>query len=158
MYFAYKKVKYFVDISTKEYKENPKPVVIQDQQIVVALSNWLGNSPQRVEVFPSYSEVTLVAIPCTFVMPGHTLTPPKMWDSLIQEIHKTRTVTFTTMISFSREALAHTDKAFRQELVGKALLDGKHWGKIEVYKYKIIGVQMPDQLIVTFSVGLRKRV
>ena len=160
MYFAYKKVKYFVDLSTEEYKENPRPIsIVSEPPIAVKLFNWLGKSPQRVEVVPIDTEgAFLVAIPCTFAMLGYTLTPPRTWESIIQEIHKTRTVSFTMMVSFSRDALAHTDKAFREELISRAMIDGKHWGKVEVYKYKIVGIQMPDQLIVTFSVGLRKRI
>ncbi len=157
MYFSYKRTKYFVDVPAEDYKKDPKPIALPDTSTFIKLSNWLGKSPQRVEEVVA-TEGAFLAQPCTFAMPGYILTPPRMWESLIQEIHKSRTVNFVTFVSFSRDALAHTDKGFREELVTKILIDEKHWGKVEVYKYKLIGIQMPDQLIVQFSVGLRKRI
>jgi hypothetical protein len=161
MYFRYKTTKYFVDVPAKEYKENPRVIKLdgegQEASIWLKITSWLGTRPQRVEICePEYS-TEIVAKPCLYQMPGYEITPPMVWSVLVDKLFKEKKVKFTVYTSFSRDLLAHTDLGFKQELVSKVVVEDKHWGKLDVVNYKVVGIEVPDKLIVHFSVEMRKR-
>lgn len=164
MYFRYKGIKYFIDVKKDEYIANPKLILTKGEpEIWLKIGSWLGNRPQSVELIqePTSEQLTswYQGIPCLQQMPGVVVTPPMSYVSLIQQVHKQREVIFTMFVSFSRDVLAHNDGGFKKELVSKAVADddAEHWGKFDVTAYKVVGIEAPDQLIVTFKVGLRKR-
>lgn len=162
MYFRFKGTKYFVDVPAKAYQENPQDIYISDveEPYFVKITSWLGKRPQKVEELLGRVDATkpiLMARPCLYTMPGYPITPPITWNSLIIKIHKEKAVNFTTYASLTKDILAHTDLGLKQELVTKVLIEEQHWGKVEVSKYKIIGVEVPDQLIVNFDVVMRRR-
>jgi len=159
MYFRYRNLKYFVDVPAKEYQKNPKPIRIsQVDGTHIKITTWLGTRPQKVEAFTKNIDYEdYYARECLHQMPGYPVTPPIPWLELATKLHKEKTVQFTVYTSFSKDLLAHTDGGFKQELITKILVDDRHWGKIEVTKYKVVGVEVPDQLIVNFAVQLRSR-
>ena len=160
MYLRYKSVKYFVNIPASEYKGNPVPILLNKLTgSFIKITSWLGTRPQKVEVEddPDPKQGLHNAVPCLHQMPGTEITPPIPWAELALKLHKEKTAKFTVYTSFSKDLLAHTEGGFKQELIGKILLDERHEGKIEVVKFKVVGVEVPDQLIIHFSVQLRSR-
>jgi hypothetical protein len=159
MYFRYRGTKYYVATTKDEYIKDFKAIKLPpntaNETLFVVVDDWLGTRPQRLKVVPEV-EVFLQAFPCLVSLPGYQLCAPVKWSTLIQKILREKKALHTCTVSFSRDALCHTDPAFRQELVSKAVLEEEHWGKLAVEDYKVVGVEAPDILIVTFSLVLRK--
>lgn len=159
MYFRYMGTKYWVDKPANEYKKDPLPILLDTEELIfITITNWLGTQPQKSQKEENFTAGPFLrAVHCKYCMEGIEISAPITWNALLQRLYKEKQVLFTVYTSFKRDLLAHTDGGFKQELVTKILVEERHWGKIDVVSYKVVGIEVPDQLIVSFKVEGRKK-
>ena len=153
-------MKYFIPVTVKEYKLDEIPIripgVLEDY---IEVKEWIGSKPFKVrkccedltKPIPKYLRAEI----CSGMLEGKQVTPQITGKEAISILMKQKAIDFIVPVEMQSDVLCHTDPAFKEELIAKAVLD--NWRNFKTGPYKVVGFECPSTLYIQFQLLLRTK-